>query len=201
MIYLDGQKLALAKDVVKPNLLLNSKHCEMNTPAGQYAFGKFFTISSNHQGSIYLTDSNVNNGIHAGGTTYFVKDKNIAYTQTLWFTTNVSIKPNFASNLKAVDKENTKTIAFSNVQTKQVGVNQYMVSGFVSDPSLKNFDISYIMNFYNCLNVTTPIQVRFDALKIEEGTESTDWCPAMEEIVTKSDLDDLKAEIEQLKSK
>ena len=38
-------------------------------------------------------------------------------------------------------------------------------------------------------------------MKLERGTIATDWCPNYEDYAMKSDLDALKAEIEQLKQK
>lgn len=43
--------------------------------------------------------------------------------------------------------------------------------------------------------------ITISKIKLEIGTQITNWSPAPEDLVTKSDLDDLKAQIEQLKSK
>ena len=43
--------------------------------------------------------------------------------------------------------------------------------------------------------------LKIERLKLEEGSIATTWCPAYEDYAMKSDLDALKAEIEQLKQK
>lgn len=196
-----GQELALAKDIVRPNLLANSKKCEMRTPAGNIQFGKFITLSPNYSGSIYLSDADVNKGIKKGGTTYLPIAQNTYYTQTLWFTTDAQvISSNFPSNFLFYSS-NSSLYPLSSVEVHQIVGNQYKVSGYFNSKTNSDFDLGYISNFTQCLKITSTAQIRFDALKIEKGTESTDWCPAYDDYVMQSDLDDLKAQIEQLKSK
>lgn len=200
-LYANGSKLALIKDIVKPNLLANSKKCEMRTPAGNIQFGKFITLSSNNLGSIYLSDADVNKGIKKDGTTYLPIEQNTYYTQTLWFTTDAQvISNNFAPNMLFYSSNNSQYV-LSNVKAHQIVGNQYKVSGYFNSKTNSDFDLGYISNFTQCLQITSTAQVRFDALKVEKGTESTDWCPAYDDYVMQSDLDDLKAQIEQLKSK
>lgn len=196
-----GQELATVKDIVRPNLLANSKKCEMRTPAGNIQFGKFITLSSNNQGSIYLSDSDVNKGIKKDGTTYLPIEQNTYYTQTLWFTTDAQVdSSNFSSNFLFYSSNGSRYI-LSGVEVHQIVGNQYKVSGYFNSKTNSDFDLGYIINFTQCLKITSTAQIRFDALKIEKGTESTDWCPAYDDYVMQSDLDDLKAQIEQLKSK
>lgn len=196
-----GQELATAKDIVRPNLLANSKKCEMKTAAGNIQFGKFITLSSNDSGSIYLTDADVNKGIHKDGTTYLPIEQNTYYTQTLWFTTDAQFdSSNFPSNCLFYSSNGSQYI-LSGVEVHQIVGNQYKVSGYFNSKTNSDFDLGYIGNFNQCLKITSTAQIRFDALKVEKGTESTDWCPAYDDYVMQSDLDDLKAEIEQLKSK
>lgn len=196
-----GQELATVKDIVRPNLLANSKKSEMNTPAGIIQFGKFITLTPNNQGSIFLTDADVNKGIKKGGTTYLPIEQNTYYTQTLWFTTDAQvISSNFWENYFFYSTNKSRYL-LSNVEVHQVVGNQYKVSGYFNSKTNSDFDLGYITNITECLNITSTAQIRFDALKVEKGTESTDWCPAYDDYVMQSDLDNLKEQIEQLKSK
>lgn len=196
-----GQELATVKDIVRPNLLANSKKCEMKTPVGNIQFGKFITLSSNNPGSIYLSDADVNKGIKKDGTTYLPIEQNTYYTQTLWFTTDAQFdSSNFPSNFIFYSSNGSQYI-LSGVEVHQIVGNQYKVSGYFNSKTNSDFDLGYISHFNQCLKITSTAQIRFDALKVEKGTESTDWCPAYDDYVMQSDLDDLKAQIEQLKSK
>lgn len=196
-----GQELATAKDIVRPNLLANSKKCEMLTPAGNIQFGKFITLSPNNLGSIYLSDADVNKGIHKEGTTYLPIEQNTYYTQTLWFTTDAQVIPdNFSSSFRFYSSSSSQ-YRMSGVEVHQIVGNQYKVSGYFNSKTNTDFDLGYIYNFGQCLKITSTAQIRFDALKVEKGTVATDWCPAYDDYAMQSDLDDLKAQIEQLKSK
>ena len=196
-----GQELALAKDIVRPNLLANSKKCEIRTPAGNIQFGKFITLNPNNLGSIYLTDAASNEGIHKDATTYLPIEQNTYYAQTLWFTTDAQvILSNFASNYIFYSSNGSRYL-LSGVEAHQIVGNQYKVSGYFNSKTNSDFNLGYIGNFSRCLKIASTAQVRFDALKVEKGTESTDWCPAYDDYVMQSDLDDLKTQIEQLKSK
>lgn len=194
-----GDEFAKKKDIINPNLLANSKKCEMQTQAGSIQFGKFITLSPNNIGSIYLSDAVSNKGIHKDGTTYLPIEQNTYYAQTLWFTTDVQvISSNFHSNLLFYSS-NGSQYPFSSVEVHQIVGNQYKVSGYFNSKTNSDFDLGYIGNFNQCLKITSTAQIRFDALKVEKGTESTDWCPAYDDYVMQSDLDALKAEIDQLK--
>lgn len=199
--FVNGEKLATAKDIVRPNLLANSKKCEMLTPAGNIQFGKFITLSPNNLGSIYLSDADVNKGIKKDGTTYLPIEQNTYYTQTLWFTTDAQVIPNNFSSRLWFYSSNNSQYPFSSVEVHQIVGNQYKVSGYFNSKTNTDFDLGYIRTFVQCLKITSTTQIRFDALKVEKGTESTDWCPAYDDYVMQSDLDNLKEQIEQLKSK
>lgn len=198
--FVNGENWATAKDIVRPNLLANSKHCQMGgiIPTN---FGEFVNFDPSANGSIYLSDNIVNKGIRKDGTTYFALENNTYYVQTLWFTTSVSIKPVKFDEFFVVYSSAGASKKMSNVKVTKLGNNRYKVSGYFNSEAYADFDLVYIQNFGSCLGVTSKMQIRFDALKIEKGTESTDWCPAYDDYVMQSDLDDLKAEIEQLKSK
>ena len=199
--YVNGERVDLTRKVVNPNLIPNSKRLEMNVSGSKTIFGQFLKINPTNIYSIYLSDSETNPGLHADGTSYLSIEKNTFYTETLWFTTDISISPNFSSNLKFTAHGGyTETMA--GISTKTIGNNQYKVSGFFNSKEQNSIDLAYITSFgTQCLNTKSELQVRFDAVKLEKGTESTDWCPAYDDYAMQSDLDDLKAQIEQLKSK
>ena len=199
--FVNGEKLATAKDIVRPNLLANSKKCEMVTPAGNIQFGKFITLSPNNLGSIYLSDADVNKGIKKDGTTYLPIEQNTYYTQTLWFTTDAQVIPNNFSSRFWFYSSSKSQYPLSSVEVHQIVGNQYKVSGYFNSETNTDCDLGYIRNFVQCLKITSTTQIRFDALKVEKGTVATDWCPAYDDYAMQSDLDDLKAQIEQLKSK
>lgn len=198
-IYANGEKIALDKDIVKPNLMPNSK--KLNIGGAMHTdFGKFVSIDNSIKGSIYLSDFDVNEGIHAKSTTYMSVEKNNFYTQSFWFTTNKKINPDFSNNVFFTSLTEPNRI-FSDIKCIDLGNNHYKVSGYFNSRDSTNFDLLYITNFSAGLKITEPIQIRFDALKIEKGTESTDWCPAYDDYVMQSDLDDIKSQLDQLKSK
>lgn len=197
--YVNGERVDLTRKVVNPNLIPNSKKLNIKGIV-QTDFGKFVSIDNSMKGSIYLSDFNVNEGIHTDGTTYMSIEKNTYYTQSFWFTTNKAINPDFTNNY-IFTSLTAPSQYLSNTECVDLGNNHYKVSGYFNSGNGTDFDVMYVTNFVKCLKITDPIQIRFDALKIEKGTESTDWCPAYDDYAMQSDLDDLKAQIEQLKSK
>lgn len=196
-----GDEFAKRKDIVNPNLLDKSKSFIMHTAAGDADCGKFIKYSKQNSGSIYLSPAQSNPGFKDQGTAYFSCEPNTYYTQSLWLTSSVKLtipalennQMQFVTNQYAsTDTINQKLISLGNDQYKIIG-------SFYSGTTINNFDICYITDFQNI--ITTNATIRFDALKIEKGTISTTWCPAYEDYAMKSDLDALKAEIEQLKQK
>ena len=196
-LFAGGDEFAKKKDIINPNLLDKSKSFIMQTPAGTVDCGKFIKYSKQAKGSIYLSLAQSNPGFIDQGTAYFSWEPNTYYTQSLWFTS--SVKLNIPENVLMIFQNNQFKNA-NTISSKMIslGNNQYKIIGsFYSGTTMANFDIGYIKNFQNIVN--TDANIRFDALKIEKGTISTPWCPAYEDYAMKSDLDALKAEIEQLK--
>ena len=198
-LFAGGDEFAKRKDIVNPNLLDKSKSFIMQTPAGTVDCGKFIKYSKQKKGSIYLSPAQSNPGFKDQGTAYFSCEPNAYYTQSLWLTSSVELttlgknQMSFQTNkIIGTDTINQKIISLGN--------NQYKIIGsFYSGTTINNFDIGYITSFQNL--ITADANIRFDAIKIEKGTVATPWCPAYEDYAMKSDLDALKAEIEQLKQK
>lgn len=200
-IFGGGDELAKRKDIVNPNLLDKSKSFIMHTPAGDVDCGKFIKYSKQNSGSgaIYLSSAQSNPGFKDQGTAYLSCEPNTYYTQSLWLTSSAELTTLDPSQLCFVTN---KYIIADTINPKiiSLGNNQYKIIGsFYSGTTINNFDIGYIKEFQNI--ITADANIRFDALKIEKGTISTTWCPAYEDYAMKSDIDALKAEIEQLKQK
>lgn len=198
-LFAGGDEFAKKKDIINPNLLDKSKSFIMQTPVGAVDCGKFIKYSKQTKGSIYLSSAQSNPGFKEQGTAYFSCEPNTYYTQSLWLTSSVKLTTLNKNQMSFQTNQsiNTDTI---NQKIISLGNDQYKIIGsFYSGTTINNFDIGYITSFQNI--ITTDANIRFDALKIEKGTISTTWCPAYEDCALKSDLDALKAEIEQLKQK
>ncbi|WP_304228441.1 hypothetical protein [Lactobacillus kitasatonis] len=194
-----GDEFAKRKDIVNPNLLDKSKSFIMHTPVGDANCGQFIKYSKQNLGSIYLSSAQSNPGLKDQGSAYFSCEPNTYYTQSLWLTSSVKLTiPTLEKN--QMNFQTNQNICTDTINQKMIslGNNQYKIIGsFYSGTTINNFDICYITDFQNIINADA--NIRFDALKIEKGTISTQWCPAYEDYAMKSDLDALKAEIEQLK--
>lgn len=203
LIYADIAELAAKEDVINPNLLKNSKNYEVTGPfePKKISFGQFTSIDlSRNTDSLYLTDSQVNDGIHVNASTYFGIEKNTYYTETLWFTTDTAINPDFTNSMR-FSSTTGANIAMSDVNFKNLGNNHYKVSGYFDSKNNTDVDLAYISRFVTALKVVSSIKVRFDALKLEKGQTSTDWCPSYLDYAKQSDVDELRTEIQALKSK
>lgn len=198
-LFAGGDEFAKRKDIVNPNLLDKSKSFIMQTPLGAADCGTFIKYSKQTKGSIFLSSAQSNPGFKDQGTVYFSCEPNTYYTQSLWLTSSVKLTTLSKNQMNFQTNQYIST-ATINQKIISLGNNQYKIIGsFYSGTTITNFDIGYITNFQNI--ITTDANIRFDALKIEKGTISTTWCPAYEDCALKSDLDALKAEIEQLKQK
>ena len=202
-IFIDKHELAERKDIINPNLLDKSKSFIMYIPLGDLDCGKFIKYSKSVAGSIYLSDAQSNPGIKEQRTAYFPCEPNTYYTQSLWLTSSAKLNEpeNYQVAFISNQEKSNDTI---NPKLINLGNNHYKIVGsFYSGTNMTNFDIGYIKGFSKLLSADA--NIRFDALKIEKGTIATPWCPAWcptyDDYAMKSDLDALKAEIEQLKQK
>lgn len=199
--YVNGERVDLTRKVVNPNLIKNSKNYVVGGLMQNTPFGTFYNITDySKEYSLYLNGGTENDGFHADNTTYFPLEKNTYYTETIWFTTDREIVPDFGSGLVFYGYQGSGVL-MSDIKTADLGNNHYKVSGYFNSQTQTSIDLLYIIGFNTALKTNQPIKVKFDKMKLEKGTESTDWCPAYDDYVMQSDLDDLKAQIEQLKSK
>ena len=190
-LFAGGDEFAKKKDIVNPNLLDKSKSFIVQTPAGAVDCGKFIKYSKQNAGSIYLSQIQINSGFADQGTTYFLCEPNTYYTQSLWLTSSVELTT-LEKNQMAFQTNQYGGTDTINQKIISLGNNQYKIIGsFYSGTTINNFDIGYIKNFQNL--ITADANIRFDALKIEKGTIPTTWCPAYEDCVMKSDLEDYVA--------
>lgn len=200
--YADGNKLGLAKDITNPNLIQKSDRFTLNgTPAlGIFKMGKEnkSVVAANSYNALWSPSGYDNWGEYHADTTFIELLPNKAYTFTLWLRTDTTVQDKvdaFFYNKSGIKKPYT-------LNKISLGNNEYKYFGTFITP---NTDPSYCFLYLDAntlfADLTKSFTFCFERMKLEEGTESTAWIPAQEELATKSDLDDLKAQIEQLKSK
>ena len=82
---------------------------------------------------------------------------------------------------------------------------QTLLAGVNSIPASNAKYLGISLNLSSLDNTFKPNNqmqwIKTNKIKLELGSIATQWSPAPQDLVTQSDLDDLKAQIEQLKSK
>ena len=180
-----GDEFAKKKDIVNPNLITDSK---------DFTGSKWVNMPGNVQKDKYLDFTAIYvNWAWQGISQYIAVNKGETFTvsayvkvpagsSVLWYI----MLPNDEGNYKRVDVDtNSKTInGTGNWQKTSI---TFTVTAGDSGAIKPRMEIGSSDGFW------------IAGMKLERGTNATPWCPAYEDYVMKSDLDALKAEIDQLK--
>lgn len=178
------EDLAKKKDIANPNLITGSK---------DFTGSKWTLKSENLQKDKYLDFTAVCiNWAWGGIAQYIAVNKGETFTASMyvkapagstisWYIT----LPNNETNYKRVDTNPSgiTTTATGNWQRTSITFTVTGDSGVIK-PRIESAD-------------SAPYWIA--GMKLERGTNATPWCPAYEDYAMKSDLDALKAEIDQLK--
>lgn len=195
-LYADGNKIALAQDTIKPNLLANTLQANSTSnwdiPYGSvdwnyskslpfYALAKIFRFQNNGAIGTVLLRTNIQlNGTYTFSSMIFEERNAYVVGETYDFALSATI------DRKEI---NLGKISIPTQNKWQKITLTFSASGHMTDIRL---------------NAVTGIPsggMGVNGWKLERGTTATDWCPAYSDYAMQSDLDDLKEQIEQLKSK
>lgn len=179
-----GDEFAKKKDIVNPNLITGSK---------DFTGSKWINIQENAQKDKYLDFTAIYvNWAWQGISQYIAVNKGETFTASMYVKVSAGSSVswyialvNDEGNYKRADVDpNLKTInGTGNWQKTSITFTVTGDSGAI-EPRIESDGSS---TFW------------IAGMKLERGTYATPWCPAYEDYVMKSDLDALKAEIDQLK--
>lgn len=194
-IFINGAKLALAKDMVNPNLLANttikSDDSNWSIPTKgavplstnpYYRFAKKFNFYNHNdpQANVCLKTNNYLDGTYTFSLMSF-EGRNANYASEQF---------EFSINATIDDKEvNLGSMFIHATQKWHKESLTFKASGNMTQ-----------LKFQAGTGIPAGV-IALTGWKLERGTISTDWCPAYDDYAMQSDLDDLKTQIEQLKSK
>lgn len=197
------KQIGQAKGYVNPNLIQRSDKFALNgsNPLNyDFKMGQNIksVVDNNSYAAVWAKSGKGNWGIEKGDSDYVQLESNTTYTFSAWIQCDGVLQSSpwgWYSNMSGAVKQK---IMFNVVS---LGKNEYkFYSTFTTPATDPTYAISYfaINSFFD---TSKSFNFCYERMKLEVGAESTSWCPAPEELITKSDLDDLKAQIEQLKSK
>lgn len=184
-LFVGGDEFAKKKDIVNPNLFTGSK---------DFA-GNWLYLDQVKQKDKYLDFTAIYNNWAWNGISQFIAANK---GETFTFSAYAKAKANSLLNV-FIPLNDDGEGGYKKVDTNRNGIT-IMTTG----------DWQKVSITFNVLD-SGAIKPRFESdgsspfwvagMKLERGAVATPWCPALEDYAMKSDLDALKAEIEQLKQK
>lgn len=176
----DPIQLAERKDVINPNLAYGKIITFLGWPAsGNSTHAVLNAVNNEYNYAGFKLNTKFKAGDQFTITTTGETSDNNTYQIAIFSqTTQISYGPN---------------ITFTSGKTES-HVFTVNANSTPTDPPIV---LLYAGKPQQCNNV----KLTLNYLKVERGTVATPWCPAPQDLVLKSDLDALKAEIEQLKQK
>lgn len=198
-LFVKGYKILTSKDICVPNENLLEKSSKIIMYAGsQFARGVTNKVPKNYRGSMFA-DSSFQSGINANGSRYFPVIEGKYYTQTIWLTTDAPAKSNNDIFMPFISIKG-KVVPTHNMTFKTIGKNSYIIHGtFLAEKDFTEFDIGYVQRIETAFDFSQQRNMTIDNIKIEEGIQSTKWCPNPNDLAMQADLDGLKLQIEALK--
>ena len=203
-LFVDGQKLITENNlyIPNPNLIQQSKNYEIfsllyseNFKMGQ----SFKTVAqkSDTYISCYSTSNPNNWGVkHEDGTTFVPVMPNTTYTASFWIKSGTKPKDNLGTVMAQSSDSSLMSTAYQ-LSVKNLGNDEYKFYGTFTTPNTTqslNFDVAYL-RLDTLFDLTSSFDFCFEKIKLEYGSRSTDWTPSPEELVTQSDLDNLKSKL------
>lgn len=186
-LFVGGDEFARKKEIVNPNLLSNTD-----------SFKDFFITGTNTPVNPIKDKLDPLGHVtsHATSTwqqaVHFLDiDTSSAYTLSAFIWANGN------QPIKAICRSSSGSGACQNNGTVINGVKSKCWQRISF--TFQNFYESHVAFDFESTDGT--VDFWLGSYKLEKGSIATPWCPAPEEIVTRSDLDDLKSQINQLKTK
>lgn len=177
-----GDEFAKKKDIANPNLITGSK---------DFTGSKWVNIPENVQKDKYLDFTAINvNWAWQGISQYIAVNKGETFTASMYVKAKAGPTVSWfielsGTNYKRADT-NPSTMTITATGDWQKTSITFTVTGD-SGVIMPRMESGNSSGFW------------IAGMKLERGTVATPWCPAYEDYVMKSDLDALKAEIDQLK--
>lgn len=202
--YINGEKLLTESNlyIPNPNLIQQSKNYEIFSAlyGGNFKMGQSFkTVAQKSDAyvSCYSTSNSNNWGIkHESGTTYVPVMPNTTYTASFWIKSSIKPKDDLGIATAQSSDGSLMSMAY-NLSVKNLGNDEYKFYGTFTTPNTTqslDFDVAYLI-LDTLFDLTSSFDFCFEKIKLEYGSRSTDWTPSPEELVTQSDLDNLKSKL------
>lgn len=200
--YLNGEKLITESNlyIPNPNLIQQSKSYEICS----YIYGENFKMGQSFKTvpqkatqyvSCYSTSNSNNWGVkHENSTTFVSVMPNTTYTASFWIKSSIKPKDNLGTATAQSSINSLMSISYQ-LSVKNLGNDEYKFYGTFTTPNTTqslDFDVAYL-RLDTLFDLTSSFDFCFEKIKLEYGSRSTDWTPSPEELVTQSDLDDLKS--------
>ena len=201
-IFGGGDEFTKKKDIVNPNLIQQSTSLVLNgiiALPSAFRMGETYKTQPNatSYNGVWTTFGNGNWVEYANNSAFVRLLPNEIYTLSFWLKSDGTIKNNpiaFNYNKSATKKAFTLSV-------KSYGNNEYKFYGtFETDSTDPTYCLLYF-DLGSLFDVSKSFNICIEKMKLEKGSIATTWCPAIQDYAMKSDLEALKAEIDQLKQK
>ena len=186
-IFGGGEEFAKKKDIINPNLLTGSK---------DFTGSNWTLTSENLQKDKYLNLTSIYDDWAWGGMAQYMSvNKGEIFTASAYIKLKLGNTARWYIQFNNMDGENNMKPAYVDNSSFDIHGNDNWQKASITFTVTKGGGIKPRIES----DGNNPFWIA--GMKLERGTNATPWCPAYEDYVMKSDLDALKAEIEQLKQK